>query len=226
MSTTWQRRLAEADISAREQRRPFDVADGLRRLAEEAGYVKPAPVEPRSLLARHRLNQIAHWTVTQAGAAGHVEELTAVLGESDGSPEPFNGWADIDTHGVHVFACTLYLANHPESAAFWWMFAAGAGHPAAAYSLHLLHLTAGEMREAAFWKKQIAAPHSTEGLINGLEAYSRYSTRHPRHPVTPTTELEQLMKMHERFEHHQNEGIVTRPDKQLPGQIDELAELR
>ncbi|GAA2922635.1 MULTISPECIES: hypothetical protein [Streptomycetaceae] len=246
MSSIWHDRLAEADISVREERRPFDVAAGLRRLAREAGYIGPAPAEPRSLRARHRLGLIAHWTVTQAGAATHVEELTAVIGDNGtGEPEFFNGWTDVDTHGAHVFACTLYLANHPESAVFWWMFAAGAGHSGSAYLLHLHHITAGEMREAAFWKKQVVSlrehvPDDFDGsteefieeLLSGLEIYTGYSVRHRDSWPTPSGETQKVVERHleERFERladrEENDGIVARPDSQLPDRIHELAELR
>ncbi|WP_030343116.1 hypothetical protein [Streptomyces sp. NRRL S-1022] len=75
--------------------------------------------------------------------------------------------------GIHVFACSLHLANHPESARFWWGFAAGAGHGAAAYCLHLQHLlpsasaqhlTNGELREADVWWERVEdALADTEG---------------------------------------------------------------
>ncbi|MBL1093138.1 MULTISPECIES: hypothetical protein [Streptomyces] len=45
---------------------------------------------------------------------------------------------DLDVDGAQVFACMLSLADHPESAQFWWQFAAGAGNRAAAYCLHLI----------------------------------------------------------------------------------------
>ncbi|MFD3505394.1 hypothetical protein ACFWWR_46165, partial [Streptomyces sp. NPDC058678] len=101
MTTTWHQRLAEADLSVREARRPFDVAAGLRRLAEEAGYVQPTS-EPSSSRARHQLDLIARWTVTEAGAADHVEELAALIGD-DGTgeltPDAFTGWTTVDIHG-------------------------------------------------------------------------------------------------------------------------------
>ncbi|MEU9671085.1 hypothetical protein AB0E25_37115 [Streptomyces bobili] len=41
--TTWTERLREADPVVREPRRAFDVGEGLRRLAADAGYVPSAP---------------------------------------------------------------------------------------------------------------------------------------------------------------------------------------
>ncbi|TLQ43056.1 hypothetical protein [Streptomyces marianii] len=237
----WHQRLAEADISAREPRRPFDVAAGLRRLAREAGYLEPTATEPRSSHARHRLALIAHWTVTEAGAAEHVEELTELIGD-DGTgelnPADFDGWTDaVDIHGVHVFACILFLANHPESALFWWQFAAGATHPGAAYCLYLHHLSMGETREAAFWKEQMSALRDdvpaefdgsaeefTEELIDGLESFTCYSARHRTARPRPPRGLE---KRFERLAHRQDDGgLVCRPDRELPDQIQELAAQR
>ncbi|MET9111859.1 hypothetical protein [Streptomyces zhihengii] len=244
MTSTWKDRLTQADISVREERRPFDVAAGLRRLAKEAGYLGPARTQHHSLSARHHLERIARWTVTQPGAAPHVEELTALLADNGtGETESFNGWTeDVDAHGAHIFACTLYLANHPESAVFWWMFAAGAGHSGAAYLLHLHHITAGEMREAAFWRKEVVSlqehvPDDFDGtieeftteLLHGLESYSRYASRHRRDHWNVLVEDHQK-RLEQRFEHladrDDTDGLVARPDRQLPDRIHELADLR
>ncbi|MFF4174128.1 hypothetical protein [Streptomyces sp. NPDC001744] len=95
---------------------------------------------------------MARAAVTQAGAAVHVEELTALLGadgDGNGDIARFEGWTKgVDIEGVQVFACMLYLAHHPESARFWWRFAAGAGSSKAAYCLYLDHLAPGDDREA------------------------------------------------------------------------------
>lgn len=227
MSSIWEQRLAEADVSVREPRRPFDVATGLRRLAEEAGYVQPATDAPCGSRARHRLRAVTRWVVTQAGAATHVEELTAIIGDdTDAEPAPadFDGWIDdIDIHGVHVFGCTLYLAHHPESALFWWQLAAGAGHSGAAYCLHLHHLSVGELREAAFWKRQTVTlfKDPTQEFFNGLESFVGYTVRHSADKAMPTRYLE------EKFERlavrHDDGGLVCRPDSRLAERIHELA---
>ncbi|MGW0779082.1 hypothetical protein ACWD01_37100 [Streptomyces sp. NPDC002835] len=223
MSTLWEQRLAEEDVSARETRRPFDVAAGLRRLAEEAGYVPPAAAEPSSSRARHHLEVVARWVLTQAGAAAHVEELTAVIGDSEFGD--FDGWTDdVDVHGVHVFACTLYLAAHPESALFWWQLAAGAGHSGAAYCLHLHHLSTGEIREAAFWKRQVNMLFDgpTDEFFEGLETFTGYTVRHRTHARTTTPP--RLAKEFERLaDLHDDGGLVGRPDNQLADHIHDLA---
>ncbi|MGA5121319.1 hypothetical protein [Streptomyces pseudogriseolus] len=114
---TWEERLAGA--STCEPRRPFDVAAGLRRLAQDAGYLPAtapasAPERPDSTVARHLLTAVTSWSVAQAGAASHVKYLADIIGTSRIA---FAGWTDdLDIDGVHVFACSLYLANHPESA--------------------------------------------------------------------------------------------------------------
>ncbi|MFG3280444.1 hypothetical protein [Streptomyces sp. NPDC048111] len=225
-SSLWEKRLADADISVREARRPFDVAAGLRRLAEDAGYIPPAVEEPRGSLARHRLDVVARLVVTQAGAAAHVEELTAVIGDdAEGAPAPagFDGWTDdVDIHGVHVFACTLYLARHPESAVFWWQLAAGAGHSGAAYCLHLHHLGNGEIRDAAFWKRQAAALFKGTGeLFDNLENLTGYAMRIGGRRAMATRRLEE--EVDRLAGRDDDEGLVGRPDSRLADHIHDLA---
>ncbi len=64
---TWEERLAGA--STCESRRPFDVAAGLRRLAQDAGYLPPpapAPARERPDSTSARLTAVTSWSVTQA----------------------------------------------------------------------------------------------------------------------------------------------------------------
>ncbi|MGW5003076.1 hypothetical protein ACWEP8_36095 [Streptomyces hydrogenans] len=224
---TWEKLFAEA-ATDRETRRPFDVGAGLRRIAAGAGYTQAPPGHrPQVPSARRRLGVMARVAVTQAGAASHVEELAALLGDDD-SVAQFDGWTDgVDIDGVQVFACMLYLAHHPESARFWWRFAAGAGHSGAAYCLHLDHLARGETREAHFWKRQVAAlfrtpPHHSfelgaEEFLKALETFTRNHT--PRHVPTGSLEAE-FERLADRDE---DDGLVCRPDARLANRINELA---
>ncbi|MER5988878.1 hypothetical protein [Streptomyces sp. NPDC001787] len=227
MSSIWEQRLAEADISDREPRRHFDVAAGLRRLAQDAGYVQAPADEPCGSRARRRLGAVTRWVVTQAGAAAHVEELTAVIGDdidADLAPADFDGWIDeFDIHGVHVFGATLYLARHPESALFWWQLAAGAGHSGAAYCLYLYHLSVGEVREAAFWKRQAVTlfKDPTEEFFDGLESFVGYTVRHSADRAVSTRCLEE--KVERLAVRHDDGGLVYRPDSRLVEGIHELA---
>ncbi|MET9483606.1 hypothetical protein [Streptomyces sp. NPDC006638] len=233
----WSRRLREADPTVREERRPFDVGEGLRRLAADAGYVRPVPAEqPLVAHARGQLDLIARWIVTEAGAAGHVEELAALIGD-DGTgkptPDSFTGWLPVDVHGIHVFACVLHLASHPESAVFWWQIAAGAEHTGAAYCLHLRHLSQGETREAALWKRQMSAMRDrssqwfdgppadyTRNLVGAVESFASYYARHRTPRPVPTSRLQ---KRYEALaDRHGEDGLVCRPDSRLPARIQEL----
>ncbi len=233
----WKERLRAADPVAREPRRAFDVGEGLRRLAAEAGYVRPAPARQFTTAgARRQLDLIAHWIVTEAGAADHVEELAALIGD-DGSgkpiPDDFTEWQPVDVHGIHVFACVLYLADHPESAAFWWQLAAGAEHTGAAYCLHLRHRSQGETREAAFWKRQMSTMRDrtqhwfdgtpndyTRDLVVAVESFTAYYARH-RAPQPILTH--RLQKRYEDIaDRHDEDGLVCRPDIRLPDRIQEF----
>ncbi|MBL3668375.1 hypothetical protein JL475_20745 [Streptomyces sp. M2CJ-2] len=230
---TWEERLAGA--STCEPRRPFDVAAGLRRLAQDAGYLPPpapapapAPERPDSTSARHRLTAVTSWSVTQAGAASHVKYLADIIGTTC---TVFEGWTDdLDIDGIHVFACSLYLANHPESALFWWGFAAGAGHGAAAYCLHLQHLTNGELGEADLWWERVEDALADAGgddlnvgertkLIEVLENFAGYRARTGAHRVVP---ISGLLEEVDRLADQYDDGLLGRPDRRLADRLREL----
>jgi hypothetical protein len=97
----------------------------------------------------------------------------------------------LDVEGAAVFACLLYLTGHPESAQFWWQLAAGAGHRAAAYCLHLHHLALGEMREAKHWRHQVTdsvidADALDENFLTMLEVFARYVRQNGSTASPPT----------------------------------------
>ncbi|MFF0198714.1 hypothetical protein ACFYT5_37990 [Streptomyces anulatus] len=227
----WEKLFADADARVREPRRPFDVGAGLRRLAHDIGYVPPTPAPPASPNARRRLGAMARCAVTQAGAAAHVERLTALLGpdENEDSVTEFDGWTNgVDIDGVQVFACTLYLARHPESARFWWRFAAGAGHNGAAYCLYLDHLGLGEEREARFWKKQVTTTLFSSGpspdpdpeeFLRALDSLTGYFVRNPTCRAITTGHLEADV---ERVVDRYTDGLVCRPDARIADHIHTL----
>ncbi|MFE0777834.1 hypothetical protein [Streptomyces sp. NPDC058861] len=230
------RRPGDADAAAHESRRSFDVGAGLRRLAQDASYMQLSCVRtPTRPSARHRLGVMARVTVTQAGAASHVEELTALLGDGvDGDVARFEGWTKgVDIEGAQVFACMLYLAHHPESARFWWRFAAGAGNSGAAYCLYLDHLTLGDDRDARFWKRQVTSlvrpipgrgfELDPEEFLGALELFTGYSARHHTSRAVPTGGMEaDFGRLPER---HTDDGLVCRPDARLADRIHEIREL-
>ncbi|WP_331718919.1 hypothetical protein OHU23_40675 (plasmid) [Streptomyces virginiae] len=218
---TWEKRLADAAV--REPRREFDVAAGLRALAQEAGYIQPAPEARRASRARHQLDTFARLTLRQVGAGSHVRDLTAIIG--DAMAPGFDGWTeDVDIDGVQVFASALYLAHHPESARFWWQLAAGAGHSGAAYSLHLHHLSEGDLREAKFWKRQMNKlfdDSSSETFIEVLESFTGYTARHRDITPVPTGSL--AAEVERLAEQYDDGGLICRPDNQLADRIHDLA---
>jgi hypothetical protein len=117
---------------------------------------------------------------------------------------------------------------------FWWQLAAGAEHTGAAYCLHLRHLSQGETREAAFWKRQMTAlrdrgPQTwvdgspdgyTRDLVSAVESFTAYSTRHRAAGPSP---VRQLQKRYEALaDRHGADGLVCRPDSRLPDRIQHL----
>ncbi|MGW4688559.1 hypothetical protein ACWEPM_27210 [Streptomyces sp. NPDC004244] len=218
--STWEKRLAEAGSG--EPRRAFDVAAGLRALAEEAGYVQPAPEVRRASRARRQLEVFARLTLKQVGASTHVRDLTAIIG--DPMAPGFDGWTDdVDIDGVQVFACALYLTHHPESARFWWQLAAGAGHSGAAYCLHLHHLGGGDLREARLWRCQMERlldDSSPEKFIEVLESFTGSARHHQDIAPVPTGSLAAEI---ERLAEQYDGGLICRPDSQLADRIHDLA---
>ncbi|MFE3074236.1 hypothetical protein [Streptomyces sp. NPDC059247] len=234
--STWEERLAGA--STCEPRRSFDAAEGLRRLASDAGYLPPAR-GGRSVhgsQARWRLEAVARWGVTQSGAVAHMRNLADVMD----CPDPaFTSWADgdLDLVGWFVFACLLYLAGHPESARYWWQAAAGAGHALAAYCLHLQHLVDGELELAAHWRKQIDViladpersdldPDQRSALIGALDRFTRYAVRAHSYRPFRSVAVAGLQKEFERLAHlHDDGGLLCRPDRHLANRLRELTSI-
>ncbi|MEE1928634.1 hypothetical protein V1J52_10580 [Streptomyces sp. TRM 70351] len=117
------------------------AAEAVARGAARGGPPPPAAL-PRRERAARELRQLSYWAVHGPGAAQLIAALAATH--------------QIDPDGALVFACLLHLADRDEQAEFLWQFAAGAGKPAAAECLYLLHLTRGELRHARHWARQAA----------------------------------------------------------------------
>ncbi|MEU9015648.1 hypothetical protein AB0D12_39435 [Streptomyces sp. NPDC048479] len=133
-----------------------DVGAALRRLAADAAQAAPPPDMARAAQAGRHLAAVSRWILNGPGAAIHVDRL------ADGPQATHVEEDQLDVEGAAVFACLLYLTGHPESAQFWWQLAAGVGHRAAAYCLHLHHIALGETREAQHRVHQV-----TNSVIDG-----------------------------------------------------------
>ncbi|MEU6122492.1 hypothetical protein [Streptomyces sp. NPDC047123] len=222
--TTMETLLAQAGAELRTRRRPFDVGAGLRRLAEDAGYVPPSREVPPVSRARQQLSVVVRWSLNQAGAADHVERLAQEIGEDglDGTCAPLK---DLDVDGAHIFACMLHLAEHPESAQFWWQLAAGAGNRSAAYCLHLHHLGRGEDPEAAHWLDQLQ--HHLDGpsdaFVKGMGEFTAYVRRNcpPQRAGEPgiTAEVERLAARDDT-----DPVLVCRPEREIADRLQHCAQ--
>lgn len=128
----------------------------------------------------------------------------------------------------------LHLANHSESAVFWWQIAAGAEHTGAACCLHLCHLSQGEIREAALGKRQMSAMHDrtaqqwfdgppndcTRDLVGAVNTFTAHCVRHREPAPIPTRHLQ---KRYEALaDRHDEDGLVSRPDSRLTDRVQEL----
>ncbi|MFG3207779.1 hypothetical protein [Streptomyces sp. NPDC048192] len=206
--------LADARITTT-RRDGFDVGAALRRLATDAAdaAAKPHPDTVRATQAGQRLSVVCRWILNKPDAADHVESLAQ-------EPQTPTDDGHLDVDGALVFACLLYLTDHRESAQFWWQLAAGAGHRAAAYCLHLHHLALGETREARHWLHEVTddvldseAPDST--FLATLEAVAMYVRRTGTSLASaPTGSLEMEV---DRLATAKTDSciIVQRPDRRL-----------
>ncbi|MFD5661422.1 hypothetical protein [Streptomyces hirsutus] len=168
--------LADARIPTA-PRDDFDVGAALRRLAADAAATTalPHPDTVRAAQAGQRLSVVCRWILNKPDAADHVDRL-ATEPQTPADDKP------LDVDGALVFACLLHLTDHRESAQFWWQLAAGAGRRAAAYCLHLHHLSLGEMREARHWLHEVTDdvldPQAPDGaFLATLEALATYVRR-------------------------------------------------
>ncbi|MET9779318.1 hypothetical protein ABZ023_34615 [Streptomyces sp. NPDC006367] len=100
----------------------------------------PAPAQDSSLNgAAEDLRALCETLLTHTPPTAVADFLT------DQVPAPRSALA---------LACVLQLSDTDEGARFWWQYAAGAGHAAAAYCLYLHHLAQGEGAAADWWHHQ------------------------------------------------------------------------
>jgi hypothetical protein len=118
--------------------------------------------------AANDLQTLCETVVTHTGAA-----LQNFI--SDNLPEP---------PGARVLGCILQLTGAEDSARFWWQYAASAGDSTASYSLYLQHLSLGDPKAAAWWRRQthvdttpaperMPLPHDPSQSIEDVDAVSR-----------------------------------------------------
>ncbi|MFD9813471.1 hypothetical protein [Streptomyces sp. NPDC059080] len=202
--------FADFDLAASKRHMAFDLAaaDAVRR---EAAAPRPAPGRrlpaPVMLTAHDRAGADLRALCTQALHRSDAADLLAKLANS----------RRIDPDGALHFGCLLHLAGCPEGAQFWWQFAAGAGNAAAAHCLHLLHLTRGELRDAAHWADQAAA------LAGGPTVLSRSRTAPPPDARQPRAALRAVVGLLTVGEDDEF-GRVPHPDPCLADRLRELAD--
>ncbi|WP_329266546.1 hypothetical protein [Streptomyces sp. NBC_01451] len=217
MSTTIDALLADARLPTT-RHEGFDVGAALRRLAADAATASPTPNPDmiRAAEAGQRLSVVCRWILNRPDAADHVDRL---------AQEPDEVTADqLDVDGALIFACLLHLTDHRESAQFWWQLAAGAGHRAAAYCLHLHHLALGETREARHWLHEVThdvldseAPDSD--FLATLEAVAMYVRRTGSSLTSPPTGGLEMEVDRLATEKSGSCIIVRRPDQQLADRL-------
>lgn len=112
------------------------------RAAARAGCRRPTAPTGRSESeqARHELNLAATLLLHQCAATGALAQLTT---------QPY-----LDPGGALVLASLLQVSGRQLAALFWFKFAAGNGHPDAAYCLYLVHRAEGRFHDAENWRRQ------------------------------------------------------------------------
>lgn len=92
--------------------------------------------------ARHELNLAATLVLHLHAANGDLAGMTT---------QPY-----LDPDGALLLACLMQLSGRRLAARFWFKFAAGGGHPDAAYCLYLAHRAEAEFHDADKWRRQAA----------------------------------------------------------------------
>ncbi|MFJ1751129.1 hypothetical protein ACIOJD_33615 [Streptomyces sp. NPDC088116] len=222
MTSTIDDLLARASVPTSDPR-TFDVAGALCRLAADAARVSSPPEIERATQAGHMLGVVSRWAINAPDAAVHMAKVV-----EDPDTDDLLTLEPMDANGAMVFACLLYLTGHPQSAQFWWQFAAGAESRAAAYCLHLHHRHLQELREAWHWYQQATTPQTPypdhwdpldEEFIGGLEAVARYVRRHGSGASAPTGGLEGEVDRLASRKISPAPAIVRRPDRRLADQL-------
>lgn len=126
-----------------------EILERARRARSERAAARTAHPAPGALAgrseseqARHELNLAATLVLHQRSATGDLAELTT---------QPY-----LDPVGALVLASLLQVSGRHLAARFWFKFAAGGGHPDAAYCLYLAHRAEGEFHDAENWRRQAA----------------------------------------------------------------------
>lgn len=211
--------LARAGEALRARRRPFNEADGLRRLARKT----PQPHTHDTALvtrARRQLSVLTRLCLKDPQAARHVEELAACLGDDgDGNRHP--PLEDLDIDGAQLFGCMLHLADHPQSAQFWWELAAGAGHLGAAYCLYLHHTAQGARAQATHWLDQLRlqAIDLDEEFFDGAARFTQWMHEH-RPPAAHPSLVDEVFRL--ALHHSDDQPLVCRPERQIADRLHHL----
>ncbi|MGH3309828.1 MAG: hypothetical protein ACRDP3_04480 [Streptomyces sp.] len=147
--------LDDAEEWASRRRLAYDHAAAVRRGTAGGGFPQPAlgpaslglaerghPALSRREQAARELRALSSWAIRGPRAVEHIADLATTH--------------QIDPDNALTFACLLHLADRDDQAEVLWQFSAGAGKPASAECLYLLHTTRGELRQARHWAHQVA----------------------------------------------------------------------
>ncbi|MFI7352179.1 hypothetical protein ACIBSR_38735 [Streptomyces sp. NPDC049936] len=214
--------LAKAGEALRARRRPFDEADGLRRLARKT----PLPRTHDTALvtrSRRQLSVLTRLYLKDPQAARHVEELAASLGDDgDGNRHP--PFEDLDIDGAQLFGCMLHLADHPQSAQFWWELAAGAGHLGATYCLYLHHTAQGARTQATHWLDQLRlqAIDLDEEFLLGAARFTQWMHEH-RPPTAHPSLIDEVVRL--ALHHNDDQPLVCRPERQIADRLHHIGSI-
>ncbi|MCX4804533.1 hypothetical protein ACFWWM_16280 [Streptomyces sp. NPDC058682] len=125
----------------------------------------PNRAVPRDIVPIRETSSRNHPVAIEAPKTSAAEELRALC-EALVHHTPATTVAGFVTEQVPeprsalILACVLQLTDTDDGARFWWQYAAGAGHPAAAYCLYLHHLSLGETHTARWWRTQTDQTHT------------------------------------------------------------------
>ncbi len=137
----------QADVDAAEARIAARLESASTGSAGGTGGCVPEPEQSAGSAALD-LNALCQTVLAQPDGLDHLQQFIA-----RSLPEP---------DGARVLGCILNLAACPDSARFWWQYAAGAGDQPAAYCLALYHRAHGEDHEADWWHMQSGSDRAAD----------------------------------------------------------------
>lgn len=125
------------------------ILERARAVREERAGARNSHPAPGALAGRSESEQARHELNLAATLVLHLHAANGDLAGLTTQPH-------LDPEGALILACLMQLSGRQPAARFWFKYAAGGGHPDAAYCLYLAHRAEAEFHDADKWRRQAA----------------------------------------------------------------------